>query len=1314
MQTPKLRQHAFLFFGRMVAIALLAVFSIHVLYSQSAASPTTINITDTAKLTNAKRIGLVLGNQDFYDSGQFMRNLSFRNPGFEGEIWQTIFHCQYVTATTCTDDDLYTYWPANFMANGKAEFIVGAATGQTTTIESSTAASIGKTGVVLTFPALATPPAVGDYLVVRTAFSGNAQAGWWPQGTSGTQFTTEYADLSPNTPGKQALRITQGASDKATLASFMDSTAGRSFVQLNGAYTLTFRAKSTGGSNQVNIGVERAVTAPPGVSFFNQTVALSTGWQDYQYTFTAKDTGRVGSLSLKFTLTGGSMLIDDVALTAAAASDNPTVYRNEVVTALRNLKPGILRFMDSGTDWGSTIDNMLQPDFVRRRAGYSNVSAEMDDIPLNLHDYLVLCQTIGAEPWYTMPTGMSTQEVSDLMDYLGGSTSTVYGARREALGQAAAWTTVFPKIHLEFGNEVWNTSNPGASMNDALSYGKRAGVIFTTAKQSPSYNAKIFDLIQDGMEANPYWTQQGLSTSTNYDTVDSTAYVFSNLNDTSSTEAIYGPMFAEPEFLDSTAAGQMSQMAAVAAAAKPPARLSVYEMNMGTNQGSATQAFIDSSVAGAGSGIAVGVNSLLLMRDLGITDQNMFALQGLTAPFHGSNSNAATSAPIWGIVVDMGGATNLKRPVYLTQMMTNNAILPTLLSTSQTGANPTWNQPYTTNDDFSLTGAHYIQSFAFTDGNKLNIVLFNLSRTTALPINFAGLNTPLGAAAISTLSSPSISASNETTGNVTIKNITATLTAGTTLMLPAFSMSTISIAKPVIPVVIKSLTASCANASLSPGESTTCTATVVGQGKYNATVNWAVDSGTIDANGRYTAPSTIPASGKATISATSAQDATKKATITVLIANNAITSVTASCAAASVGEGQTLACTAKVNGTGGFSPALTWTTTAGSILANGTITAPTIGTNLTVKATSTQDPTKSGSVTLAVTPFLILGPPNATTTSTTATISWTTNLAAHGGISYGPTQALGLGTPYAPNATTAPSFTLTGLKPGTTYYMSVYSFMNGQTASEPYTITTATGTSTVSAVSLSCAATTVTVGATTTCTPKVTGTGSFSSAVTWSASAGSITAAGVLTAPATASRVTVKATSTQDTTKSATISIAVSTTSAVAGVSVSCSPASVVISGTTACQAKVTGTGSFSSAVAWSTSAGSITSAGVLTAPAAATTVTVKAISAQDTSKAGAAAVTVAPVLAIQSPMTSVSSSSVTVGWTLTAGAHSGVSYGPTSSLGSGTPYDPTVTASPKYTLTGLKPSTTYTLVIFSFMNGQSVSNSLTATTAAK
>jgi len=86
---------------------------------------------------------------------------------------------------------------------------------------------------------------------------------------------------------------------------------------------------------------------------------------------------------------------------------------------------------------------------------------------------------------------------------------------------------------------------------------------------------------------------------------------------------------------------------------------------------------------------------------------------------------------------------------------------------------------------------------------------------------------------------------------------------------------------------------------------------------------------------------------------------------------------------------------------------------------------------------------------------------------------------------------------------------------------------------------TPTPSPTVTSVSVSCSPTTVDVSTTAQCNATVSGTGSYSSSVTWSASTGSIDKTGLFTAPASATTATVTATSTQDTTKYATASITV-------------------------------------------------------------------------------------------------------------------------------------------------------------------------------
>ncbi len=133
-------------------------------------------------------------------------------------------------------------------------------------------------------------------------------------------------------------------------------------------------------------------------------------------------------------------------------------------------------------------------------------------------------------------------------------------------------------------------------------------------------------------------------------------------------------------------------------------------------------------------------------------------------------------------------------------------------------------------------------------------------------------------------------------------------------------------------------------------------------------------------------------------------------------------------------------------------------------------------------------------------------------------------------------------------------------------------------------------------------------------------TGSSNTAVTWSVTGGSISPAGLYTAPGTAGTYTVKATSAADSTKSATGTVTVTAAPVVA---VSISPTSATMKTGSTQQFAATVTGSSNTAVTWSASGSTISAAGMYTAPGTAGTYTVKATSAADTTKSASATVTV-------------------------------------------------------------------------------------------
>lgn len=753
-----------------------------------------VAITTTVLHTGAKRLGINIGGQNFYDSGQMLRNLVFNNPGFEGETWQSILRCEGITTTTCTDPNQWNQWPANFLQGARFEFLSGAASGIEGTVLSSLPADPKQKnqGVTIRYLPLAKPPALDDFVLVRQTIPGNAQAGWWTNANGGARFLTEFSDLAPNSPGKQALKITaSGPGQTASVSSYFDSLAGHSFVQLKGNYRLFFRAKGIGGNREIHV-VLRRTAEHSAELFLSRTVFLSAKWQDYSMEFPASEDGtKIGTVGLTFDVSGADMLLDDVSLIRSmASSDNPTAFRSEVVHTLRQLHPGILRYQD-GDHLGSSMDNLIAPPFARVRAGFSEGSSRQDTVPLGLPEFLQLCEVVGAEPWFNLPAGISRAEAKSLIEYLSGPSSTVYGAKRAALGQVAPWTSVFPLIHLELGNEEWNAGIfAGSAMSDPIAYGQRVKEIFLAARSSPYYISNKFDLVIGTFTVNPDWTQKELASSGGYDSTAVAPYTFDRFDDASSDEAIFGPMMAEPEMLDSRPSGYMVKQAKVARSASHPANLSVYEVNLGTASGSAPQAVVDRVVPSMGAGLALIDHMLLMMRDLGVTTQSVWSLPGYNNSFENSYDHKAEKAPLFGVVVDMGGATNLRRPQYLAEQLANTAILPTMLMTRVTGANPTWDQKLSANDDIHLDGAHYLQTFAFADGPRRSLIVLNLSRTESIPLKFSGEGAPSGSVQVSRLTSEKITDNNEEGSHVAITNEAIhNFHPRSSTMLPPFSMT---------------------------------------------------------------------------------------------------------------------------------------------------------------------------------------------------------------------------------------------------------------------------------------------------------------------------------------------------------------------------------------------------------------------------------------------------------------------------------------------------------------------------------------------
>ena len=756
--------------------------------SNAQAVPTTISVSGGVLQSGVSRLGVNLGDQDYWDSAQIMKNLIFENPGFEGLKYRVIFHCDAVTGTTCTDDNQYNAQPTGFWVGGNYQVMSGNAAGATGTVTAftnnkSTCAGCGPT---ITFDK-SVNLAVGDYFSVGTYIPGSGDTGWWDDISGGGSITTETTDLSPETPGKQAVVLNaSGAGQAASVTQYFDSFSHLSFVQLNGSFAVTFRAKGVGGNNQLTVNVERLSTgASP---YLYQTLQLTNTWQDYTLTFSANETGSaLGTVQLMLGATGGSVELDDVAMQQTNSSaSNPTAFRDDVVNALKELNPGTIRMMASGAALGSDLPNQLQVPFARYRGGFNADGTSVSSISYGIHEFLQLCQTVGADPYITIPTATTPAEMTDFIEYLTGTGGDPWSALRISRGQVAPWTTVFGKIHLELGNETWNGIFKGESMIYP-GYPQWANTVFGAARQTPGFVASQFDLVLSGWSAVAGFDAQLLTASTEHDSIDIAPYLlFSANNEAQST--MFGALFAEPELFES-AGGQVYQDMQVATAAPSATasatNLNVYETNLSPIEGNITATELNQLTPSVGAGLAHTEHMLQMMR-LGIKYQNAFAL-----PQYAFMRSDGSLVKLWGIVVDMG-TTNRRRPQFLTQALANSVIGGTMLTTAHSGANPTWNQPLSS-DSVQLNGAHYLQSFAFLNGTTSSVMVFNLNQTTALPVTFSGENAPAGTVQMTQITSANITDNNETSTVVTPATQTlSSFNAATGLTLPPFSMTLLS------------------------------------------------------------------------------------------------------------------------------------------------------------------------------------------------------------------------------------------------------------------------------------------------------------------------------------------------------------------------------------------------------------------------------------------------------------------------------------------------------------------------------------------
>lgn len=328
--------------------------------------------------------------------------------------------------------------------------------------------------------------------------------------------------------------------------------------------------------------------------------------------------------------------------------------------------------------------------------------------------------------------------------------------------------------------------------------------------------------------------------------------------------------------------------------------------------------------------------------------------------------------------------------------------------------------------------------------------------------------------------------------------------------------------------------------------------------------------------------------------------------------------------------------TASVTGANNPSQSVTWSATGGSINSGGQFTAPDATEEeqvVIVTATSSADPSKTGTARVTIAALVatvtgvVVSPSSASGSETFTAVVTGLHSPSQEVIwaaSAGTITREGIFTP--PAKTNAPQIiTITATSEADPTKMGTATVTLAAAVSTDPTVTSVTVTPETATGSTTFAAT-------------VNGTNNPSQQVTWAASAGSISSSGVFTAPSPTNEqqiITVTATSVLNPSKSASVQVIVLAMNAPSPTITNVAVSPKTATGSRTFSVEVAGMNNPPQAVNWSTTAGSINSQGVFTAPAATNllqVITVTATSVYDITKYDTAVVAIAPLVVVPPP----------------------------------------------------------------------------------
>ena len=774
------------------AIIAVAIF-VFICTALSAGQATRIELTDKVLVEDTVRFGINLGGDTYYSGAVLVKKRSQQN--FEGTSYRQCHFGPSQDEHGATSWFRQPQWWQDLMVEyGYYEILSGPAKGTRGKIKAITTKKVMHQGKLEDFMYIEfdkqVPPGLpnGGLLVEAFRFKDGQFRnldGFW----TSKQNEIVIGDVPAGSFGHAAL-IMKGSQGKAH---YHLSTHFHKFGELNGRWHVRFQAKIKSGEPSLS------VIPSPDQWGEKKTVELESRWKHFDEIITVDrvpepgDDGEVQNLFFKIEVTGGDVLIDDIEIWMEG-DKNPTVFRDDLVAALKQFNPGAIRYLQTG---GSTIDNTIAPPM--RSYSYSNRQAAMygpyeshQRDPYSLHEMYKLCEYLDAEPWYCLPGTLHKDEITDFIEYLGAPADVGYGIFRAEMGQERPWSEVFDHIHIEFGNEAWNNAawyqcggyDGPDYWRELIDVGKsslyyKPGMLFHTAGQA-SWSGRNAGILKNAPNADRFSVAP---------------YLVSELNDKDleildTDEKLFRWVFAKPIWRSLDPRGAMFQNYDLAKAAG--IELSIYEVNHHTTHGDAPAEPRNKIVTSIAGGINVANDMLLMMRRHKLRTQCLFSLIQ-----HKYRAHGIGDVYLWGSALNMRKGHERYRPTFLACMLANKVIGGDLVETIHSKNEPVFDATgyfAYKGDVEAIRDIPVVWSYGFAQGGKRGLILMSLDVSVARPVEIAFAGRPAqNKALLWRLSAETITANNEfETGRPQVAVTQEMLNGfdqGHEIMLPPHSMT---------------------------------------------------------------------------------------------------------------------------------------------------------------------------------------------------------------------------------------------------------------------------------------------------------------------------------------------------------------------------------------------------------------------------------------------------------------------------------------------------------------------------------------------